>query len=62
MAIESGIEIAAEMSTSTMELTRRGPSAALTGCCEASDVPRSPWSSPPSHEKYWATTFWSRFS
>ena len=55
IAIDNGIERAAERKTSTPEFTSRGPSNFVTGCWAASDVPRSPWSSPFSQSQYWLT-------
>ena len=51
MANASGIITAAERSTSTAELRTLPEISSLTGAPVASEVPRSPVSSPPSQSK-----------
>src|SRR5260370_31635788 len=52
IATDSGIHTTAEIATTTAEFTSLGPSSVVTGSCAASELPRSPCSSPDSQAQY----------
>ena len=54
--------MAAEISTSTAELTKRAPMTFVTGCWAASDVPKLPCRIPVSQVQYCCNTGVSRCS
>ena len=54
--IESGTQMTKATNASFNELGSAGPSRSQAGTCFVSDIPRSPWRSPPAQSMYWTTS------